>query len=153
MMLRALTLAVAAMVLGTAAPAIGTATAATPTSTPTPSSCVVKIKRLQFRPAEVSSGESSTVHLRVRNCTNTTRTVTVTWLGSWVGSSPGFPPGCPAIDPLAEPLTVPAAGTARAHLQMLAIPGCTATGLVETARITGPNGAVLAQRSATLEIV
>src|SRR5262249_50741878 len=120
--------------------------------TPTPTSCVVKIKRLRFRPAQVSPGQSSTVHLRVRNCTDVPQPVTVTWLGSWVGASPGFPIGCPTIDPLAEPLTVPAAATARAHLQVLALQGCTATGLVETARVTGANGAVLAQRSATLAI-
>jgi hypothetical protein len=148
MILRACTLAFAAALLGVAVPSAAASAAATPTQT----SCVVKITRLRFRPAQVLPGQSSTVHLRVRNCTNVTQTVTVTWLGSWVSSSPGFPPGCPAIDPLAEPLTVPAAGTARAHLQILALPSCTATGLVETARITGSSGVVLAQRSATLEI-
>ena len=125
----------------------GATTSATPTS-----SCVVRITALGFHPRHVDSGGSSVVRLTAQNCTPRVQHATLTWLGRFVGATPGIPPGCPAIDPVAEAAHFAPHGEFRTRLGFVVFSSCTATALAETARLTGANGTVLAERTVDLLI-
>ncbi len=142
-----ITLAIASIMITSFA--AGGASAAT-----APPACkgVIVIDGLRWVPATVHPGASSTAVLTARNCTKQTRNVTLTWLGRFAGSGSGIPAGCPAIDPLAKQVTFAPLATVHQKLSFMIFPGCTATSLVETARLTAASGKVLASRSATLHI-
>ena len=125
------------------------ATASSSMSTPT---CVVKITAMRFHPGHVAPGGSSVVRLRARNCTNQTQDASLTWLGNFVGATPGIPEGRPAIDPVAQPVSFTPRGRITASLGFVVFPSCTASALSETARVTAPDGTVLAERTVDLRI-
>ena len=135
----------AALFAGVAPIAVDAASASGP-------ACVVKITAMQFHPRHVAPGGSSVVHLKVKNCTREPQKATLTWLGEFTGPTPGIPAGCPAIDPLGQPLDLGPRGALPASLGYLVFPSCTATGLSATARITGADGTVLAEKTALLRI-
>lgn len=134
--------------------AAATAASAAPAASAPSSTCTgaIQITALGFHPPTVAPGASSTVRLTAQNCRHHARSATLTWLAHFAGSNGGIPTGCPAIDPLAVPAQFAADGAFRASLRYLAFPGCTATTLVVTARLTSSTGTVLAHRSATLHI-
>jgi hypothetical protein len=127
--------------------------AAAPSTNPAPI-CPhrIVITALAFNPPTITRGQSSVVHVIARNCTRRPLTTELTWVGHFVGSGGGIPAGCPAIDPLAVPAAFKPLGSLGAHLGYLVFSGCAATGLVVTARFTGPAGALLAQQSTVLRI-
>jgi hypothetical protein len=148
-MIRRFGIAAAVLVGSMIASPAAVATASSPTSTP---ACVVKITAMRFHPRRVARGGSSVVHLRARNCTDQTQDASLTWLGSFVGATPGIPEGCPAIDPVAQPVSFTPHGRITASLGFVVFPSCTASALSETARLTAPDGTVLAEQAVDLRI-
>ena len=137
----------------TAAATGGTAAAATPAQ-----ACadltVIEITNFAFSPPAVPAGNSSTATLTALNCTNQTQQTSETWSGRFTGpSSGGIPAGCPAIDPIAFGVTFPPDGTVSHGVTYLVPAACTASELTVTADIYGANGHLLAEGTATLQIV
>lgn len=130
----ALVLLVAGVGVGVRAPAIAGASPA----------CVVTISRFAFNPNHVSEGDTTSLHILVKNCTDQQQNVTLTRSGTQ-------PPGCPAIDPIGEPLSIAPHGTYAPPPEMLIAPPCAGVE-TRTATISGPDGGVLSTRTARLAV-
>jgi len=113
---------------------------------------VVQITSLDFTPSSVSPGAAATADLNVRNCTGDRQVTTATWFGRFIGSAAGIPAGCPVLDPLPQPATLAPYGRFHSSVGYLTPESCTAVQLQVTVRIQ-QGGTVLAQRTATVEIV
>jgi hypothetical protein len=111
----------------------------------------VKIASFDWQPNPTAAGDSAIATVAAQNCKNNVTTVSVEWLGQYSAPGGGFPAGCPVIDPVSTPLTLQAKGEASAQLGFSILPGCSATALTETVRLS-LNGTVLATASATLMI-
>lgn len=99
-----------------------------------------------FQPSTVAPGESTTLTLTLRNCTDRARTVSVIWYGS--GEN------CATIDP-APPTSIRLAADARkTRTWQWNAPPCGSTGGTEnvTVRVSGRAGHQLATRTTTLTV-
>lgn len=133
-----------------------TAAAAAAPTTPDPVPCAdtgpVQIISLAFAPPAVAPGQSSTATLRAGNCTAQTVQANTTWIAKFVGtSSTGIPAGCPAISPLVKKVTFDPFGAVSTSVGYLVFPGCSATSLELTVRIS-QGATLLATGTTTLQI-
>lgn len=146
------------VVLACAAPSLAVGATASAAQAPASAAAVcsssqtIQIVDLQFQPPAVAPGGTSDATVTLLNCTAQQQQASVEWLGRWVSAGGGFPPGCPAIDPLLLAVDLAPHALASATVGYL-VPGtCTATALVVTVKVL-QNGAVVAQRSAALQII
>ena len=135
-----------------AASASAGAPAAAP-ATPCATSTVIAIDSFAFSPTQVDPGQSSTANLVTTNCTASSQTTLQTWIGQYISASgTGLPSGCPVIDPLARSVTYSPYQEVLTSTSYLVLSGCKANALKVTVRITGANGVLINQGSATLLI-
>jgi hypothetical protein len=131
----------------------GAAVAATPAQACAVSK-VIEITHFAFNPPAVVPGGSSTATLTAQNCTDQAQQTTEIWSGRFVGTSAGtIPPGCPVIDPIAFGVDFPPLGAVSKSVGYSVPASCTATQLIVTADINGPNGVLLAEGTAVLQII
>jgi hypothetical protein len=109
---------------------------------PLASGCVAQITTYRFRPATVAAGATSTLVLKVQDCTNHAVAVSLEQFG---GGS-----GCPVLDPVSAPATL-RPGHTYVRRQTWTAPDC-AGPLTLTIRVDSTGGAVLATSSASLTI-
>jgi hypothetical protein len=138
------------LAISTAAAGAAQAPAAAPAACAT--SQTIQITSLAFQPPAVAPGGTSQATASLLNCTAQQQKASAEWLGSWVSATGAFPPGCPAIDPLLLGVTLAPHAQATSTVGYLVPSSCTAAALVVTVKII-QNGTVIAQRSATLEII
>lgn len=116
------------------------------------SSQTIQIVGLQFQPPSVAPGGTSQATASLLNCTAQQQKASAQWLGRWVDSSGTLPPGCPVIDPLVLGVNLAPHSLVSATVGYLVPGSCTATALVVTVEVL-QNGAIVAQRSARLQII
>ncbi|HEV3172096.1 MAG TPA: hypothetical protein VGZ32_17225 [Actinocrinis sp.] len=129
-----------------------TAMAQTPArGTACTTSQTIRITGLSFQPPAVYPGQSSEATATVLNCTGQQQQAGAQWMGRWIGSSPGIPAGCPVIDPVILQVNLAPHAQGSSSIGYLVPSSCTASALVVTVEII-QNGAIIAERSATLVI-
>lgn len=144
--------AVPIALLATASPSFAAAGNARPGSVACSVEATIEITHLSLMPSPVIAGESTTAHLVARNCTNKVQNTSATWLAEWIDTNEIAPTNCPVIDPFGGSAKFKPYGTYKAKTTYDVPADCTASGLQVTVKIS-QGGAVLAQRSAEVEIV
>jgi hypothetical protein len=113
----------------------------------------IAISQFSFSPGTVPAGQTSTLTLVLRNCTNQTVQGSSTWYPTFTWAGTGLPPGCPVMDPVSFNYSMAPGGTSTATLGLGdPIASCRATGIQATVNVY-VNGVTGAAATATANLV
>jgi Cellulose binding domain len=113
----------------------------------------IAISQFSFSPGTVQAGQTSTLSLVLRNCTNQTVQGSSTWYPEFTWAGTGLPPGCPVMDPVSFNYSMAPGGTSTATLGLGdPLASCQATGIQATVTVY-VNGVTAAAATATANLV